>query len=333
MAFGKIKADKIAYTNTNNVEVEANVRLLVDNATAVATNTTNIASNTTAIANKADLASPALTGTPTAPTAISGTNTTQLATTEFVQSALPDITGKADLAGATFTGDVSFDGEAILKGDGGITPGRLTLNCEQNSHGVKIQAPTHSAAATYTLHLPDTAGAPGYALTTNGSSGNLSWVDYLRKDGGTVTGNVVVTGDLTGTGDITRTGDLTLTGNTDLTGGLDIDGAYTQTAETVGTGVTDIDLSTGNYFTKAISTTTNLAFINPPAAGTVGSFVIEADVTGNGTSITWPTNVYWNSGANTTAPTLTDNNVHLFVFTTTDGGTTYRGAALVDYTT
>ena len=36
----------------------------------------------------APLASPALTGTPTAPTATAGTNTTQLATTEFVQTAV-----------------------------------------------------------------------------------------------------------------------------------------------------------------------------------------------------------------------------------------------------
>lgn len=42
----------------------------------------------TAIATKADSASPTLTGTPTAPTASPGTNTTQLATTAFVQSAL-----------------------------------------------------------------------------------------------------------------------------------------------------------------------------------------------------------------------------------------------------
>ena len=41
-----------------------------------------------AIASKADLNSPALTGTPIAPTAASGTNTTQLATTAFVQSAI-----------------------------------------------------------------------------------------------------------------------------------------------------------------------------------------------------------------------------------------------------
>ena len=40
-----------------------------------------------ALSSKAPLASPALTGTPTAPTAPAGTNTTQIATTEFVSSA------------------------------------------------------------------------------------------------------------------------------------------------------------------------------------------------------------------------------------------------------
>jgi len=41
-----------------------------------------------AVASKADISSPALLGTPTAPTASAGTNTTQLATTAFVTAAL-----------------------------------------------------------------------------------------------------------------------------------------------------------------------------------------------------------------------------------------------------
>ena len=41
-----------------------------------------------AISSKADIASPSLTGTPSAPTAPFGTNTTQLATTAFVNAAL-----------------------------------------------------------------------------------------------------------------------------------------------------------------------------------------------------------------------------------------------------
>lgn len=49
----------------------------------------------TALAAKAPLASPALTGTPTAPTAAAGTDTTQIATTAFVQAATESIAASA----------------------------------------------------------------------------------------------------------------------------------------------------------------------------------------------------------------------------------------------
>lgn len=67
---------------------------------------TNISNNTSAIALKAPLASPALTGTPTAPTATAGTNTTQLATTAFVATAITNlnIASYAPLASPAFTG-------------------------------------------------------------------------------------------------------------------------------------------------------------------------------------------------------------------------------------
>ena len=50
--------------------------------------------------SRAPLASPAFTGTPTAPTASSGTNTTQIATTAFVQSAVSGYS-VSDFTGAT----------------------------------------------------------------------------------------------------------------------------------------------------------------------------------------------------------------------------------------
>ena len=40
-----------------------------------------------------------------------------------------------------------------IKGDGS-TDGTLQLNCSQNSHGVKIASPAHSAGQSYTLTLP-----------------------------------------------------------------------------------------------------------------------------------------------------------------------------------
>lgn len=62
-----------------------------------------------------------------------------------------------------------------VRGDSTNGSGAIQLNCEQNSHGVKIKAPPHSAAATYTLTLPTSAGASGQVLSTDGSGG-LSWV-------------------------------------------------------------------------------------------------------------------------------------------------------------
>ena len=70
-----------------------------------------------AIALKANLASPALTGVPTAPTATSGTNTTQLATTAFVTTA---VSTKADLASATFTGNVVVNSLTVGRGGGNV---------------------------------------------------------------------------------------------------------------------------------------------------------------------------------------------------------------------
>lgn len=46
-----------------------------------------------AISSKADLASPSFTGTPTAPTATAGSNTTQVATTAFVRGEVQAATG------------------------------------------------------------------------------------------------------------------------------------------------------------------------------------------------------------------------------------------------
>jgi hypothetical protein len=59
--------------------------LKIVKGTEIDTEFNNIA---TAVATKADIANPTFTGVPAAPTAASGTNTTQLATTAFVQATL-----------------------------------------------------------------------------------------------------------------------------------------------------------------------------------------------------------------------------------------------------
>ena len=80
---------------------------------------------------------------------------------------------KMDVAGGTFTGPVSFNEDVIVKGGAGGS-GEITLNCELNSHGVKLKGPAHSANASYTLTLPPSAGNSGEVLTTDGNGG-LTW--------------------------------------------------------------------------------------------------------------------------------------------------------------
>ena len=79
--------------------------------TITATNFNGTASKATADANGnniintyAPLASPTFTGTPTAPTAAAGTNTTQIATTQFVTSAISGISGGMYFKGTIGTG-------------------------------------------------------------------------------------------------------------------------------------------------------------------------------------------------------------------------------------
>lgn len=69
--------------------------------TSVTTINGQITTINSSLATKAPLASPALTGTPTAPTAGGGTNTTQLATTAFVAAAIAPL---APLASPGLTG-------------------------------------------------------------------------------------------------------------------------------------------------------------------------------------------------------------------------------------
>lgn len=62
----------------------------------------------------------------------------------------------------------------VVKGDSTNGSGQITLNCENNSHGIKIKGPPHSAGANYTLTLPNDAGTANQTLNTDGS-GSLSW--------------------------------------------------------------------------------------------------------------------------------------------------------------
>lgn len=90
---------------------------------------------------------------------------------------------------------------------------------------------------------------------------------------------------------------------------------------------TNVDCSLSNYFTKTVSANTTFTFSNAPS-GVAYSFTLEIDHTSG--TITWPASVKWPGN---TAPTLISGKTHLFVFVTDDGGSRWRGGAIIEYTT
>lgn len=94
----------------------------------------------------------------------------------------PQLGGNLDVNGndivSTSNGSIDLDpngsGKVTFKGNSTRGAGQFVLNCENNSHGITIKGPPHSAGASYTLTLPDNDGSNGQSLITDGS-GNTSW--------------------------------------------------------------------------------------------------------------------------------------------------------------
>ena len=171
MAYGKIKADAIVYDNGgSDVEV-----------------------STADITNKANLAGPTFTGVPAAPTASSGTNTTQIATTAFVTAAVPDISGKANTSdiGTTIQ---AFDADTAKRDTTNTYTQLQTLNA-----GLAVDGPykqtaeavaaldidlslgnyftkTINANSTFTFSNPPASGTAGsFTLELTHTSGTVTW--------------------------------------------------------------------------------------------------------------------------------------------------------------
>lgn len=132
---------------------------------------TNLATD---LAAKAPLASPALTGTPTAPTAVAGTNTTQLATTAFVLA-----NGGSIAPGSLAPHDVAL----------GTLTANATVDFTSNKYDVVIRLTLGASIILNLANVPPLArvsirvvqGASNYALTIhlNAAATDVWW------DGGT----------------------------------------------------------------------------------------------------------------------------------------------------
>lgn len=88
----------------------------------------------------------------------------------------------------------------------------------------------------------------------------------------------------------------------------------------------NIDVATGNLFTKTISGATTLTVSNVPATGTVATFILKL-TNGGSATVNWFSGVKWPGG---TAPTLTASGRDTLYFETDDGGTTWDGSFLKD---
>ena len=105
--------------------------------------------------------------------------------TDVVGDTTPQLGGNLDVQSSEITtstsnGNIKLNpngtGVVEVKGDGSSADGTIQLNCSQNSHGIKLKSPPHSAGASYTLTFPDTDGNANQVLKTDGSGG-LDWVD------------------------------------------------------------------------------------------------------------------------------------------------------------
>ena len=138
------------------------------------------------LALKAPLESPSLTGTPLAPTAAAGTNTTQIATTAFVTAATSGMQDAITLT-TTGTGAASLTGSTLnipTPNNGTVTEvSALTIG----TSGTDITSTVATATTTpvVTLNVPTASAANRGALSA------ADWTTFNNKVGGSGTTNFV----------------------------------------------------------------------------------------------------------------------------------------------
>ena len=85
----------------------------------------------------------------------------------------------------------------VIQGDGSSANGLITLNCSQNSHGVKLSSPDHSGGQSYTMKLPATNITAGKFLKVDSITGSgataVGQLSFADEPGGGKIGQVVST--------------------------------------------------------------------------------------------------------------------------------------------
>lgn len=185
-------------TNDSNFVSDANyTHITVDSAlSSTSTNPLQNKAINTALGAKAPLASPALTGTPTAPTAAAGTNTTQIATTAFVNSAVKVTGVKGNSESSYRTGDVNITAANIGLGNVNNTSDANKPISTATQTALDAKAPLASPALTGTPTAPTAAaGTNSTQIATTAfvkSAVDTSASGKVSKSGDTMTGKLTL---------------------------------------------------------------------------------------------------------------------------------------------
>ena len=200
----------------------------------------------------------------------------------------------------------------------GILPyaqlGANVVNTSANFTITGMQTYSNGITFSNTITANASNGTAGQVLTSSGSTGNVYW--------STISG-VNTAAQYTFSNTITFSGNLTSSGWVNLK-------TYVETASapTISGSALTLDLSNSSVFNVNLnSSITTLSISNAPATGNaVSGFVLIFTATGTAYTVVWPSstpNVRW---ANGVAPTITstNNKRDVYVFFTTDNGSTYN---------
>jgi hypothetical protein len=148
--------------------IGANNRVLTSNGTAP------VWAANTGTGDVVRAASPALSGTPTAPTAAGGTNTTQIATTAFVQTALSVGAGLPSQTGNSGR-FLTTNGTAASWAN--LPSGTLTMNTSGTGiSGSATFTANQSTGSTFTVTITSASAATANTLALRTSTGGLNAV-------------------------------------------------------------------------------------------------------------------------------------------------------------
>ena len=252
------------------------------------------------------------------------TSTTGAGITSVVIDTTPQLGGALDVNGkdivSTSNGDIELDpngsGVVVFKGNATKGAGQFKLNCEQNSHGITIKGPPHSAAASYTLTLPNNDGDADQVLKTDGS-GNLSWTTPASGGGGGGTLTAVASGTL-------ANGDMVVVNSNGTVSAVAQTTGYSSNWNTAGS-ATVFNTTGSTYHSATFDSNSNKVVVayNKSASG----YAIVGTV--SGTSISFGTAVQFDTSSVDYINAIFDSNSNKVVIGYRDGGNSYKGTAIV----